>query len=55
MVEEVDKADPAVDGGADHAPQVRPLKVRPHNLVQLTVTQHLKTKTLNLIFFARRC
>ncbi len=46
MVEEVDEADPAVDGGSDHTPQVRPLKVGPHNLVQLTVTQHLKSNNI---------
>jgi len=43
VVEEVDEADPAVDGGADHTPQVSPLKVGPHNLVQLPVTKHLKS------------
>ncbi len=46
MVEEVDEADPAVDGGADHTPQVRPLKVGPHNLVQLPVTQNLKSNNI---------
>jgi hypothetical protein len=49
VVEEVDEADPAVDGGSDHAPQVSPLKVGPHNLVQLTVTQHLKTFNTELL------
>ncbi len=47
VVEEVDEADPAVDSGADHTPQVSPLKVGPHNLVQLPVTQHLKSRAFN--------
>ncbi len=46
VVEEVDEADPAVDGGADHTPQVSPLKIGPHNLVQLSVTQHLKSNSI---------
>jgi hypothetical protein len=42
VVEEVDEGDPAVDGGPHHAPQVRPLKVGPHDLVKLPVAQHLQ-------------
>ena len=40
MREEVEEVDPAVDGGPHDAAEVGPLKVGPHDLVQLAVAEH---------------